>query len=432
MHPPARLARVLRLAAAALLLPLAAACDDAAPSPLAPEIPPPPSGSSPHPDRALFLEAARAAWSYADREHNPATGWINSVAGYPYATMWDAASGLAALYCANGLGLLPDAEYDARMRRALATLATVRLFDGIAPNKNYSARTGAVAGRDDRDTTVGERGFGWSATDVGRLLVWLRIIALNQPRFAADVRRVVDRMELEQLVADGYLRGAQLDVDGTVRRYPEGRLGYEQYAALGFALWGHRAERALRLGENTFPVVVLDVPLVADRRGHDPLTSEPFVLAGLELGWSTEMRGLAERVLRVQEERFRRTGQVTMVSEDAVPVPPYYFYYYAINHHGRQFAVVAQDTAEVVLDEPRWISAKAAFGWHALLPGGYTRLAVETVAPARHPQKGWSSGVYERSLLPTGSENANTAAVILEAALFSTSGRPLIHGPRPR
>jgi hypothetical protein len=65
----------------------------------------------------------------------------------------------------------------------------------------------------------------------------------------------------------------------------------------------------------------MGVPLVADRRGHDHLTSEPFVLHGLELGWTPPLRELSMRMLEVQRERFKRTKQVTMVSEDAIPPP---------------------------------------------------------------------------------------------------------------
>ncbi|CAA9340933.1 MAG: hypothetical protein AVDCRST_MAG89-2607, partial [uncultured Gemmatimonadetes bacterium] len=169
----------------------------------------------------------------------------------------------------------------------------------------------------------------------------------------------------------------------------------------------------------------LGIPLLADRRGDDFLTSEPFVLAGLELGWSREMRDLATGVLQAQEERHRRTGQPTFVSEDAIPRAPYYFYYYAVSYRGQPFVVGAQGT-DAILDEPRWISAKAAFAWHALLPSAYTRLGADAVAPARSPSKGWSSGVYETSRAPTGSENINTAAVILQAALYGASGRPLV------
>ena len=41
---------------------------------------------------------------------------------------------------------------------------------------------------------------------------------------------------------------------------------------------------------------------------------------------------------------------------------------------------------------------------------------------------GWGSGVYEGTGEPTGGHNLNTAAVILEAALYSATGRPLVEG----
>jgi hypothetical protein len=42
--------------------------------PVAPEPDPDPRVTNPHPDQALFLEAARAAWQYADSQYQPATG----------------------------------------------------------------------------------------------------------------------------------------------------------------------------------------------------------------------------------------------------------------------------------------------------------------------------------------------------------------------
>ncbi len=384
-------------------------------------------------ERRVFQDAARVAWAYVEREYQPATGLVNSVASYPYATVWDVASGLAALHSAHRLGLLDDAEYGRRVRRALRTVREMRFYDGAAFNKNYSTRTGAIAGRDDRDRGASARGYGWSALDIGRLLVWLRILRVGDPGLAPEIDPIVERLEFGRLVQGGYLRGETVGRRGRPFRYDEGRIPYEQYAAAGFALWGHRAEKALDLKENAFPITLMDVPLVADRRGNDHLTSEAFVLQGLELGWPPEMREVAVRVLEVQRERHRRTGKVTVVSEDALPTPPHYFYYYSVNLNGRPFAVSAQNPRAKASARP-WVSAKAAFGWHALLPSDYTRLAVETVARARHAGRGWSSGVYEESGRPTGSLNLNTAAVILEAALFRETGRPLLESaasPRP-
>ncbi len=379
-------------------------------------------------DRDMLLDAARSAWRYVDRQYQPESGFVNSVINYHYATVWDIGSGIAALYCARRLDLVADDEYDRRMRRTLRTLRETKMFDGVAFNKNYATRTGGIAGRNQQERDPEQRGYGWSATDLGRLLMILKIVERNEPRYAEEVRAVVARLDFSRLVADGYLRGEDLSPAGRQRRYQEGKLGYEQYAATGFAVWGHPVEKALSLTENTFPVTVMGIPLLGDRRGSYNLTSEPLVMLGLEAGWTPEQRELAWRVLAAQEERWRRTGTVTMVSEDALNRPPY-FLYYSVHSNGKEFPVEAPDGAPPG-DTPRTVSVKAAFGWHALLPSAYTLLGIERVAPAR-TERGWGAGVFEADGRVSGGENVNTAAVVLEAALYARTGRPLIEGPHP-
>lgn len=376
-------------------------------------------------EEALFMDAARHAWGFVDRMYVPSTGLVRPLEEYPYATIWDIASGLAALYSAHELGLLPRDEYDRRMSTALRTLQTVPLYDGAIFSKVYSAVDASMTGHGDRPTTVGT---GWSAIDVGRLLVWLRIVADGHPQYRGEVEKVVARIDFDRLVREGVLRGTTVPRSGRKVEYQEGRIGYEQYAAEGVALWGHRAERALDFAAHGREREVLGHALLADTRGEDRLTSDPFVLMGLELGWTTpDWRGLAWRLLAVQEERFRRTGRVTIVNEDANPTPPYYFYYYSVLAGDREFAVDAQG-AKSPLDGPRTVSTKAAFGWHALLPGPYTHRAVQAVQPAR-TASGWGAGVDEAGGGGVGSENVNTAAVILEAALYASRGRPLLTRP---
>jgi hypothetical protein len=375
----------------------------------------------------LFADAVRVAWAYVEREYQPATGLINSVAGYPYATVWDIGSGLAALHSANRLGLLPEAEYRGRMRRALRTLAKLPLFEGAAFNKNYHIARAAPAGRNDRVRPARSDGYGWSAVDVGRLLVWLRIVAESEPELAADAEAVARRIRFDRLVRDGYLWGEAVDRRGGTRAYQEGRIGYEQYAAAGFALWGHRAEQALHWAPNAEQAEVLGIPIVADRRPGAHLTGEPFFLMGLELGWwHPEWRQQAERMLQAQQRRFQRTERLTMISEDALPIPPYFFYYYTLSDEEDTFAVRALDSG-AEHSAPPWVSTKAAFAWYALMPGEYTWRVVEAVAErAGDPARGWSSGIYEASGRPTGSHNLNTAAVVLEAAVFHAERRPLL------
>lgn len=372
-------------------------------------------------EQRLYSDASASAWRYVDRHYRRSTGLIDATDGYAFATIWDVGSGLAALYAGHELSMIGTPEYDRRIRRVLGTLANVNLFDNAAFNKLYSTTDGAMVGTDERPSA---RGYGWSAIDVGRLLVWLNIIAANQPQYRADAARVAGRLAMGRIVSDGYLHGEDLDASGAPRRYQEGRLGYEQYAARGFSAWNAPARRAQGLRQNGAPITVMGQELVADLRGGDRVTSDPLILLGLELGWDAETTPVATGFLAAQEARYRQTGRVTLAGEDAIARPPYFFYYYCALANGKNFSIDVQHAGAVV-DGPRWVSTKAAFAWHALRPSAYTELALRTVKPAQ-TANGWGSGVYEDSGASTGTLNINTAAVILEAALVHARGVPIL------
>ena len=371
------------------------------------------------------MNAARTAWAFVDRNYQPSTGLSRAHDTYQYVTIWDIASTLAATYSAHELGLITDPVYNQRMQRVLATLSTMDLFDRAAFNKSYDSKTGKMI---DRDQRISSKGYGWSTTDIGRLLTWLRIIAVNQPQFSPQATAIVNRLNVSRLInANGYLQGQDLEPrTGQMRIYVEGRMGYEQYAAAGLALWGHRAEKALDARFNAQPVSVLGVSIIADKRGDERITSEPYIMMGMETGWySPELRQQAWRVLAAQEARYKSTGTITMVSEDALPDPPYYFYYYDVYRQGRAFVVDAH-SGQGYVESPRWVSSKAAFAWHALLPSPYTMMVLQAVQSAAIPGRGWGAGVYEGTLKPTGDASLNTAALILEAAVFNLRGHPFI------
>lgn len=402
----------MRLLSLPLLLLLAA--------PLAAQAPP---GADSAADDRLYADAAARAWSWIDRNYVPATGLVRATDHYDHVTTWDMGSALLALHAARGLGLLADEEFERRMRRALSTLQTLPLYDGAAFNRLYSARTGQMIGRGDVVTTTG---YGWSATDLGRLLAALKIVAVNHPELAGEADAVVRRLDVDRIIRNGYLRGEDVQGRRRISRYNEGRIGYEQYAAQGFALWGFRAERALDVSTNARPVEVEGVPLLGDRRGDDRLTSEPFFLAAMEMDlWGEAMNELAAGVLRAQEARWRRTGQVTMASEDALPLEPYFFYYYNVYHDGEPFTIDAQAPMRGVRVTP-WVSTKAAFAWHAVMPSEHTRAAVRAVAAGQQGERDWGAGIFEGTGRPTGGANVNTAAIILEAALYRRLGRRLL------
>jgi hypothetical protein len=367
-------------------------------------------------DAAFYREAAAAAWRYMETNYQPATGLVNATPHWTYTTVWDVGGQILAFVSARDLGFLEQADFDLRMSQALRTLERAELYRNAGFNKVYNTATGAL----------GTGRLGWSATDLGRLLVGLRVLAEREPQHAEQAERIVRRMNYSEIVKDGYLYGQMPGSNGRPWSFQEGRVGYEQYIARGFQLWGFNVGNALDLSRNSRPVEVMGVSILADRRGLDRIVSDPFIMLGVELGMPADMREFAAAVLALQEARYRSTGQVTMANEDAMPDEPHYFYYYCVYCNGKPFVIDVSSPGQT-LDGPRWVSTKAAFGWHAIMPGEYTRKALDHVAAARDDRQGWASGVYEGTGKSTGAFNINTAAVVLEVAAYQLrGGRPLI------
>ena len=375
-----------------------------------------------------MLRSARAGWNYVSREVTP-MGFVGATKNYQFLTVWDMASGLAAAYSARELGFISSAQYRKFVDRTLASIEKITLYDGAAFNRMYSAQTGAMVDSKAEPSTVG---MGWSALDHGRLFVWLKLVGNDDPKFAPRTQAIVSRLDMSRLVKNGYMQGEEISAKtGVHRAYQEGRVGYEQYAAEGFALWGSKVDSAVDFALNGKPVVVNGQTIITDARGSDVMTSEPFVMMGLELGWKNDTwRNLSLAVLAAQEARFKETGIITMVSEDAIPVPPAYFYYYLLYHDGKPFVVttVSGATSDSF---PRWVSAKAAFGFHALAPSTYTWQALQAVKYGGSTS-GWTAGVFEGTKNSTKTFNLNTAAIVLESAAYMKRGCAFIQKVCPK
>jgi hypothetical protein len=368
---------------------------------------------------------ARIAWKYFENNLDGSTGLAHSVDGFPSATLWDTASYLLALLSAEELGLVEKREFDLRLAKALVALEGLPLYAGKLPNKSYD--TGTLAMTDYRNQPA-PAGIGWSAIDIGRLLVPLNAVVWRHPVHTPAVRRVLARWDMSGLARDGQLFAMQAEAQGAPQALQEGRLGYEQYAAHTFALMGLDVEAALDWRKHLRLVTVDGVAVCADDR--DParfgapnyVVSEPYILAGLEFGWTRSARECAWRALRAQEARWRRTGTLTAVTEDHVDRPPY-FVYNSVWSNGREWATVTdkgEDAAAL-----RSLSVKAAFGWHALLRTGYTTKLVERVAALNDPAKGWYAGLYEEGGQTNRALAANTNAVVLESLAYVQRGRLL-------
>jgi hypothetical protein len=381
---------------------------------------PTPKKAAPSIDQAdaVYADAASAALSYLKAHRSRTTGLVSATPGWANITLWDVGSLLGAVYSAGELGLLSPAERDEWLGSLLKTMTTAPLAADVAYNRIYTVGDARMIGDKDAPSKTGS---GWSTTDLGRLLIWLKVIETKVPAQAAAARAVAQRIDFARVVQNDALMGADIKAGKPVF-YGEGRVGYEQYSARGFELWGHPPAKNLDPTAHGHPVHVLGQTLLHDDRGNDKLTSEPFILMGMELGYRAPFDQLSKAMLAAQEARYKQTGKVTMVSEDAIQVAPWYFYYYSVYSDGETFAVRAHGP---VKNGPRWVSAKAAFAWHALYPSDYTWTTVQTVLPAQHPE-GWDSGVFEGGARSTGVLNLNTSAVILEAALYRKLGKPFL------
>ena len=253
------------------------------------------------------------------------------------------------------------------------------------------------------------------------------MLALKQPRYAQQATQIVRRLDMRKVLDDGRLNAVDVSPNGRSRdAFQEMEIGYQQYALSGFAMWGARVNgEGLDVQRDVAKVRIYDVQLLTNNSGNDRVMSEPFIMIGLETGFrSPQLARQAAQVLAAQQARYQKTGVVTAITEDALPDPPYYFYYYSLWHNDRPFVVEGAGKNKEV-QQPRWVSSKAAFGWNAILPSQYTQLLLNTVKPAGSPN-GWGAGVYEGTLRPTGVPSLNTAAIIMESALFRVRGRPIL------
>lgn len=400
----------------------------AIPNPIPENAKPAPLTSPPRLTKEADRIAARRAWKYFERNWNLQTGLVNSVDNLAWTTMWDQGSALLGIHAARQLGLLPAARFQQRMNTLLQTLEKLPLPKTGLPNKAYSTRTAQM--RQLNDTPDPQGRSGWSALDVARFLLGLHVIRTHYPEYSDRINRMVARWDLSRLVQDGWLHGGIPGTSGRIRVVQEGRLGYEQYAAHSLKLWKIEATNALK-NPPVKAVKVDNVEFQVDQRNFtnsgatNYLTNDPYLLWGLELGWSNDVMPQVQNLLKVQYQRFQRTGILTAVNEDSLDRPPY-FLYYSVYANGQPWQ--ATNTRGQNYPALRFLSTKAAFSWFALMPDDpYTKKLRDFVQNLADQNRGYLSGRYENSKLGANtSVDINTNAIVLESLLYQARGkRPL-------
>lgn len=381
------------------------------------------------------MRAAKVAWHYFEKFTQETTGLANSVGNYPSTTLWDTASYVAGMVAAYEICLIEKPEFDRRMTQLLTTIKGLELFRKEMPNKVYHTKTGAKV---DYTNKPGEIGF--SALDIGRFLVWMRIVKNRYPHLGNTVDSVLLKWDFRNVVdGEGLMFGAYVDKEtGETVYAQEGRLGYEEYAAKGFALWGFQPRLAHR-AEPFLTASIFGVQVPYD--GRDPrifhsqnyVVTESYLQDGLELGfdlphddsspdwlntdgWRAEF---ADRIYEVQENRWRRTGFMTARSEHNVKGPPY-FTYDTIFSDGYPWNTVTP-RGDYVPDHAA-VAAKAALGLWALWETDYTDVLYEAIIELYDPENGMFEGLYERGQGRVSIYTANNNGIILTALLHKVQG----------
>jgi hypothetical protein len=364
-------------------------------------------------------QLARNAWRYFESNRLP-TGLVSSAEKFPATTMWDVGSQLAGMTAARELNLLSPDEFDRWMNQALTSLAKLPLYRQELPNKAYNASTLIPVdyGKLDRPQEIG-----FSALDLGRLASWLDIVANRYPQHSAAVRAVTSSWKLDRLSQKGQLMGTQVR-DGKETWNQEGRLGYEQYGAYGLTKVGVKASVALdpKAEMTTAKVSGVDVPVDKRTTYHNYVTSEPYILDGLESGFKALPVDYAGRLLQAQHQRYLATRELTAWSEDNLDKAPW-FVYNSIYVDGQPWKSL--DSSGKDASAFRGSSTKAAVGWHMLFRTRYTATVYKGLRWLADPSKGVFAGYYEATQQPNRALTLNTNGIILESLLYSQVGKPL-------
>jgi hypothetical protein len=367
---------------------------------------------------------ARHAWRYFELNRLP-TGLVSSAATFPATTPWDMGTQLAGMVAARELGLLKQQDFDTWMQQVLTTLQKLPLYHNELPNRAYNAKT-LIPIEYGQPEQRKETGF--SAIEVSRLVLWLNIIAARYPQHAAASRAVTHSWKLDRLIKDGQLMATDSRTGKEVWQ-PDQRFGYEQYAAYGLTKIGAVASKSLDPNTATTVTDLMGVPVSIARRSEEQrstysscVTSEPYVLDGLESGFKALPVVLGARLLQAQQRRYLTTHQLTAWTANNLDQAPWFAYNCVVAD--KQPWQTLTEWGEATHDR-RGSSTKAAIAWNMLFRTRYTERLHKGLRWLADPNQGVFAGFYEETQEPNRALALNTNGIILEALLYGYVGQPL-------
>jgi hypothetical protein len=364
-------------------------------------------------EKLLISKAQR----YIDKNWNETTGLIDSVQGYTHATMWDIASSIAAIMALEALEVSNQQVTDLRLAKLLSTLYKLPLYKGKLPNRQYNTITGKPSGRFSQTSSNGN---GWSALDLGRLYIWLAIVAKRKPHLAGKVELIKEKWQLTEAVYDKTLYGTKLTSQKEYFRQ-EGRLGYLQYAATGYRLMNLDVDKAF-LCDQLNKVKLDNLALKIDPRNLPFLTLDPFLLYTIEVGNEVSCWNQLDKLYQLHEAKYNSNKRLTAYAEDSLNKSPWFLYnniyyqgqpWYSVSHSGKPFA------------ESQTFSNKAALAISVIYQSEYSQnLATQVITNSiRHTEI--PTGLYHDGKINTA-YNINTNSLILVSLWYKTRNQRAI------
>lgn len=369
------------------------------------------------------LTYAKIAWKYFENNYNKKTGFVNGREGSDAFTMKDLGDYLMGMLAAYELNIIDTVQLDTRMKAVIRSLAHLPLYNDKLPNVSYSTSTAEML---DSKEVSSETGEGWNALDLGRFFSFVHKVMVQYPAYLPSLKRALSDWNLDDMVINGNLYGMRFDVkEKKPVKFQQGRLGYEEYASKGLLLMGYDVSEAIVYTDFCRFVNIYDKDIAIDTRelrdqfDENFITSEPYLLDGIEYGWDINSKELAYRIFLAQKARYMTTNIVTSVSEEYVDagMKKVYNTVYADNKPWNCITANGEDMTDY-----RFFSTKAAFAWSALFDDPYADVLRDEAKKLYEIKKGWYAGIYEKNGKVNKVLTASTNGVILEAVNYKING----------
>lgn len=369
------------------------------------------------------IQYANVAWKYFENNYQAKTGMVNGSDRIAAFSVADLGSYLMGMVSAYELNIIDSAEFDNRLKKAISTINNLPLYKNILPNKKYNSNTLKFYTNLNK---ISKDGIGWSAMDIGRFFAFINKIKIDYPQYFAAFRIAISNWKINEMISNGYLYGIYQDEKNKYMKAQEGTLGHEEYCAKGLFMLGYDVSQAMEYTDFLKFVNINNSEIATDTResnfnpGFSYVTSDPYILEGIEYGWNFTSIELAYRVFMAQKNRFEQDRVITACSEDYIEKPPFYVIntIYANNKAWNCFTPKGFEAEKF-----KTISTKAAFGWKVLFDDEYANFLFEQINNLYDKKRGWYTGKYENSTAINKTITASTNGLILEALNYKLKGK---------